>query len=108
MTFHAISGRFHRGTVALLTGIAEARGMAEVFPRQNPEGLETLRRVAMIQSAEASNAIENIYAPRARIGVSDAHISKVLSELKRAGIIEPLGTGRGARWRRLRGPTEIS
>jgi Fic family protein len=34
-------------------------------------------------------------------GVSDAHISKVLAELKRAGIIEPLGTGRGARWRKL-------
>ena len=33
-------------------------------------------------------------------GVSDAHISKVLAELKHAGIIEPLGTGRGARWRR--------
>lgn len=41
--------------------------MAEVLPRQNPAGLETLRRVAMIQSAEASNAIENIHAPRARI-----------------------------------------
>ncbi len=35
-------------------------------------------------------------------GVSDAHISKVLVELKQAGIIEPLGTGRGARWRRVR------
>jgi Fic family protein len=34
-------------------------------------------------------------------GVSDAHISKVLAELKQAGIIEPLGTGRGARWRRV-------
>ena len=41
--------------------------MAEVLPRQNPAGLETLRRVAMIQSTEASNAIENIHAPRARI-----------------------------------------
>jgi hypothetical protein len=37
-------------------------------------------------------------------GVSDAHISKVLAELKRAGIIEPLGTGRAARWRRLQRP----
>ncbi len=41
--------------------------MAEALPRQNPAGLETLRRVAMIQSTEASNAIENIHAPRARI-----------------------------------------
>lgn len=36
-------------------------------------------------------------------GVSDAYISKALSELKQAGVLEPIGTGRGARWRRLRG-----
>jgi hypothetical protein len=30
-------------------------------------------------------------------GVSDAYISKVLGELKKAGVLEPLGTGRGAR-----------
>jgi Fic family protein len=35
-------------------------------------------------------------------GVSDAYISKVLGELKKAGLLEPVGTGRGARWRRLR------
>jgi hypothetical protein len=35
-------------------------------------------------------------------GVSDGYVNKVLGELKRAGRIEPLGTGRGARWRRLR------
>ncbi len=34
-------------------------------------------------------------------GVSDGYINKVLGELKQAGRIEPLGTGRGARWRRL-------
>jgi Fic family protein len=34
-------------------------------------------------------------------GVSDAYISKVLSELKQAGVVEPLGTGRSARWRRV-------
>ncbi len=54
-------------TVASLTSIAEARGMATALPRQNPAALQTLRRVAMIQSTEASNAIENIHAPRARI-----------------------------------------
>jgi len=35
-------------------------------------------------------------------GVSDAYISKVLSELKKAGVVQSLGTGRSARWRRLR------
>jgi Fic family protein len=60
-------GALPPGTVASLTGIAEARGMVEASRRQSPAGLETLRRVAMIQSTEASNAIENIHAPRARI-----------------------------------------
>lgn len=53
--------------VQQLTGIAEARGRQEVFRRQNPAGLEALREVALIQSTEASNAIEQITAPRARI-----------------------------------------
>jgi Fic family protein len=55
------------GTVASLTRIAEARGRADAFRRQSPAGLETLRQVALIQSTESSNAIENIHAPRARI-----------------------------------------
>src|ERR1700685_2310046 len=74
-SFHDLPRHFGAlppGTVASLTSIAEARGMAEVLPRQNPAGLETLRRVAMIQSTEASNAIENIHAPRARIAALGA------------------------------------
>jgi Fic family protein len=39
-------------------------------------------------------------------GVSDAYISKVLGELKADGAIEPIGKGRGARWRRLRNDVE--
>ena len=35
-------------------------------------------------------------------GVSDGWISQVLGELKREGIVESLGTGRSARWKRLR------
>ncbi|HEV7492148.1 Fic family protein [Baekduia sp.] len=53
--------------VQALVVIAEARGREEVLRRQNPAGLETLRAVALIQSAEASNAIENIHASRERI-----------------------------------------
>lgn len=60
-------GALPPGTVASLTNIAEARGKMEALPRQHPAALETLRGVAMIQSTEASNAIENIHAPRARI-----------------------------------------
>jgi Fic family protein len=40
-------------------------------------------------------------------GVSDAYISKVLGELKKAGVLEAIGTGRGARWRRLRAVPEM-
>jgi len=54
-------------TVASLTAIAEAHGREDVFRLQKPARLETLRQVALIQSTEASNAIENIHAPRARI-----------------------------------------
>src|SRR5690349_19038750 len=73
--------------VQLLLAIAEARGREEVFRRQQPAGLETLRQVARIQSAEASNAIENIHAPRERIEalVSDTTTPQNRSEQEIAG-----------------------
>jgi Fic family protein len=60
-------GAVDPATVASLVGIAEAHGRAEVAYRQSPAGLETLRQLALIQSTESSNAIENVRAPRARI-----------------------------------------
>jgi Fic family protein len=73
--------------VQALLSIAEARGREEVFRRQNPAGLETLHAVALIQSAEASNAIENIYAPRERIEalVADKTTPENRSEQEIAG-----------------------
>ncbi len=50
-----------------LATIEAGRGRQEVFKRQRPMILETLRDVAVIQSVEASNAIENITAPTKRI-----------------------------------------
>ncbi|MHB2001584.1 MAG: Fic family protein [Solirubrobacteraceae bacterium] len=47
--------------------VSEARGRQEAFMRQHPQELESLRQVALVQSAEASNAIENIRAPHKRI-----------------------------------------
>lgn len=44
-----------------------AAGRQQLFAAQSPERLESMRQVARIQSAEASNAIEDIHAPRARI-----------------------------------------
>jgi Fic family protein len=71
---------------SLLT-IAEARGREEVHRGQNPVGLKTLREVALIQSTEASNAIENIHAPRARIEalVADKATPRNRSEQEIAG-----------------------
>jgi Fic family protein len=53
--------------VRLLVAAAHAAGRQQALALQHPEQLEALRQVAVIQSAEASNAIENIRAPRARI-----------------------------------------
>ncbi len=82
------------GTVASLTSIAEARGRAELHRQQNPSGLETLRHVALIQSTEASNAIENIHAPLARIEalVAEKTTPRTRSEQEIAGYRDVLAT----------------
>lgn len=53
--------------VSQLSAIDVGRGRAEAFRRQHPEALKTLVDIARIQSTEASNAIENVTAPRKRI-----------------------------------------
>jgi Fic family protein len=60
-------GSTPQNVVGLLVNAAQAAGRQEAFARQHPDQLDALRQVALIQSAEASNAIENIHAPRARI-----------------------------------------
>jgi Fic family protein len=81
-------------TVTSLTSIAEARGRAKLYRQQNPSGLETLRQVALIQSTEASNAIENIYAPLARIEalVAERTQPRNRSEQEIAGYRDVLAT----------------
>jgi len=51
-------------TVRLL---GEYRGKEALFMQQTPQALESLRRVAIIQSTESSNRIEGIVAPADRI-----------------------------------------
>jgi Fic family protein len=82
------------GTVTSLTTIAGARGRAELYRQQNPSGLETLRQVALIQSTEASNAIENIRAPLARIEalVAETTTPRNRSEQEIAGYRDVLAT----------------
>jgi Fic family protein len=69
-TFRTIErqiGLVPAGIVTQLSSIDVGRGRADAFRRQNPEALKTLVEIARIQSTEASNAIENVTAPPARI-----------------------------------------
>lgn len=56
----------HR-VLSSVRAVGEYRGKEELFKRQTPQVLETLRQVAIIQSTESSNRIEGITAPRRRI-----------------------------------------
>ncbi len=56
----------HALLVAVRT-IGEFRGRQTMYSEQWPEVLETLRRVAMVQSAESSNRIEGITVAADRI-----------------------------------------
>jgi len=53
--------------VTALGQVNERKGREEAFRRQYPEQLKTLVEIARIQSTEASNEIEGITAPPARI-----------------------------------------
>lgn len=50
-----------------LKAIGEFKGKQALFARQTPELLESLKRVAQIESTESSNRIEGVTAPRARV-----------------------------------------
>ncbi len=64
---HKHLGMLPAPLVNSLAGIAVGRGRQEAFRRQSPMVLETLREVAVIQSVEASNAIEHISVPAKRL-----------------------------------------
>jgi len=59
--------RFSASDLKSLQALGEYRGKQELFARQSPQVLESLRRVAMIESGESSNRLEGITAPRDRI-----------------------------------------
>jgi len=50
-----------------LKRIGEFQGKQALFARQTPEILESLRRVARVESSESSNRIEGVTAPRVRV-----------------------------------------
>lgn len=59
--------RFSSTELKSIQALAEYRGKQELFARQTPQVLESLRQVALIESGESSNRLEGITAPRERI-----------------------------------------
>ena len=74
--------------------LGEHKGMEDLFRRQAPQVLETLRQVAIIQSTESSNRIEGIEAPPDRIKKLVEHKTtpKNRSEQEIAGYRDVLAT----------------
>lgn len=72
--------KFDAGQAATLRSIGEHKGRQELFNRQIPETLETLRTLAVIESAESSNRLEGVTAEPGRIRAlvmkSDAPIGR--------------------------------
>jgi Fic family protein len=58
---------FSTDQLAAVAALGEARGRQDLFARQLPERLESLRQAAVIESSESSNRLEGITAPRHRI-----------------------------------------
>ena len=76
----------------VLKTIGAYQGKQSLFARQTPEILESLRRVARIESTESSNRIEGVIAPRARVEalVSDDVKPQDRSEQEIAGYRDAL------------------
>jgi len=51
----------------LLTELGVCKGRQELYTRQRPEMLETLRQAAIIQSTESSNRIEGVTVDKKRL-----------------------------------------
>lgn len=65
-TFEAHAPLTH-AVVSALGTVREYRGKEALYRQQAPQALETLRQMAVIQSVESSNRIENVLAPAKRI-----------------------------------------
>jgi hypothetical protein len=65
-------------TLWYISDLMEARGKQELYTKQSPQRLKTLREHALIESAVSSNRIEGVEVDRARVG------TVVLSTLRAA------------------------
>jgi Fic family protein len=59
--------RFRAAELSTIQRLGEARGRQDLFTRQFPEQLETLRTHAIIESTESSNRIEGVVAAPGRV-----------------------------------------
>ena len=50
----------------LLQKLGECKGRQDLFQRQTPQVLETLKQTAIIESTESSNRIEGVTVPAKR------------------------------------------
>lgn len=64
---HLKSFKFSNEDLAAIRAIGEHRGRQELFIKQSPEALESLKQVAMIESSESSNRLEGITASHKKI-----------------------------------------
>ena len=58
---------FGASELSTIHRLGEARGRQDLFIRQIPQQLETLRTHAMVESVESSNRIEGVVAPPGRV-----------------------------------------
>ena len=59
--------RLPQGTVWMLETLAEAKGRQQLYEHQSPQVIESLRELALIESAESSNRIEGVTVDRRRL-----------------------------------------
>lgn len=59
--------RFSDSQLSTLKKIGEYRGKQELYIRQTPETLASLRQLSIVESSESSNRIEGIVAPHHRV-----------------------------------------
>src|SRR3954465_10362203 len=59
--------RFGQAEVGVIRRLGEARGRQDLFVRQHPERLDTLRTHAVVESTETSNRIGGVVAPPGRL-----------------------------------------
>jgi Fic family protein len=59
--------RFGAAEISTIHRLGESRGRQDLFIRQFPEQLDTLRAHAVVESTESSNRIEGVVAPAGRV-----------------------------------------